>query len=307
MAIDHLPTKVQVNSRQKPEMTLDADYQYCREVMLGASKNYSFASRFLPREKRHHVEALYAFLRVGDDRVDVSHNGFSSRKAAIEDWERVYWRAFSSGSSPHPVMRAYLNTAIECDIPADTMIPYFRAMKEDLTITRFEKFSDLLHYMEGSAMTVGRGMMYIMGIQPGLGFPEVTQYADALSIAMQLSNFWRDIAYDWSIGRVYLPQEDLHRFGVTEDDLAAKRVTPQFIDLMEFEIQRTEAYFSKAKLGVSMLAAGQWGIMSGLEIYRAILTGIRRSRYDVYHTKAGASDLNKLGLVINAWWHTRAS
>jgi phytoene/squalene synthetase len=87
------------------------DYAHCRAVMRRASKNYSFASNFLPKDRLRHVEALYAFLRVGDDWVDVSHSGFASPLAAIEDWERLYWSAFERGGSPHPVMRAYLNTA----------------------------------------------------------------------------------------------------------------------------------------------------------------------------------------------------
>ena len=125
-----------------------ADYAYCAEVMRKASKNYSFASAFLPAENRPHVEALYALLRVGDDRVDVSHEGFDSPLEAIDDWERTYWKAFETGASDHPVMRAYLDTAIKFRIPVDTMVAYFRAMKEDLIYTRFPTFADLLHYMD---------------------------------------------------------------------------------------------------------------------------------------------------------------
>lgn len=284
--------------------TLQQDYFYCRQVMRSVSKNYSFASRFLPKEKLQHVEALYAFLRVGDDRVDVSDSGFASPLAAIEDWEHLYWSAFELGSSPHPVMRAYLNTARQCGIPAETMLPYFRAMKEDLTITRYPTFADLLHYMEGSAIAVGRGMTCIMGIKSPCSYAEVLPYADALSIAMQLSNFWRDIGGDWKIGRVYIPQEDLQRFGVSEAHLAAGQVTPGFVALMEFEFARTESYYQQARLGVPRLAAGQWGVQSGLEIYRSILTIIRRRGYNVFSQRASASELHKLSLVSRAWLST---
>ncbi len=285
--------------------TLQQDYFYCRQVMRSVSKNYSFASRFLPKEKLHHVEALYAFLRVGDDRVDVSHSGFASALEAIEDWERSYWRAFDTRNSPDPVLRAYLNTAHQCGIPAETMLPYFRAMKEDLTITRYPTFADLLHYMEGSAMTVGRGMTCILGIKSPYCYADVLPYADALSIAMQLSNFWRDIAYDWKIGRVYIPQEDMQRFGVSETHLAAGQVTPDFVALMEFEFARTESYYQQARLGVPQLAAGQWGVQSGLEIYRSILTIIRCRGYNVFsQRRASASELHKLSLVSRAWLST---
>jgi phytoene synthase len=306
MAVDRLLSDANMAIGQMNQPELQNDYRYCRKVMRGASKNYSFASHFLPRHKLHHVEALYAFLRVGDDRVDVTHQGFASREHAIDDWEQAYWQAIDTGSSDHPVMRAYLNTAQVCGIPAETMIPYFRAMKEDLRVSRFATFDDLLHYMEGSAMTVGRGMMYIMGIKPQYSFTQVMPYADALSVAMQLSNFWRDIAYDWSIGRVYIPQEDMQRFGVSEGDLAARRVTHNFIDLLKFEIERTESYYQQARLGIPMLANGQWGVLSGLEIYRAILTGIESQDYCVFTKRAGASFFGKLSLVSKAWWLSRS-
>lgn len=276
------------------------DYAVCRRVMLAASRNYSFASRFLPRAKRHHVEALYALMRVGDDRVDVSHAGFASPLDAINDWERTYWQAFETGHSEHPVMRAYLNTAREHDIPAEVMAPYFRAMRDDLTVHRFPTFQDLVHYMEGSAMTVGRAMTYILGVRQPYTVQDTLPYADSLSVAMQLSNFWRDIGQDWKIGRVYLPLDDLRRYGVSEDDIAAARLTPQFVALLEFEIERTEAYYRRARAGVARLASGRWGVMCGLEIYRAILGDIRRHGYDVYTRRRGTTVLQKVGLVLRA-------
>jgi phytoene synthase len=283
------------------------DYAVCHQIMRRASKNYSFASNFLPLDRLHHVEALYALLRVGDDRVDVSHNGFKSPLAAIENWERSYWRALETGDSPHPVMRAYLNTALECGIPKETMSAYFRAMKDDLTITRFPTFDDLMTYMEGSAIPVGRGMTYILGVRVPHTLQDALPGADALSVAMQLSNFWRDIGQDYEfIGRIYLPQEDMARFNYTEDDLRARRINSNLIRLLEFEFERTQRYYAQARDSVKMLAAGNWGIMTSLEVYSAILTNIRRNRYDVFTRRAGASKLQKLGLLARAWWLNRS-
>jgi phytoene synthase len=270
--------------------------------MRGASKNYSFASRFLPEDKVIHVEALYAVMRIGDDLVDVHHQGDAAR-AAIDDFQFQYWSAFEAGDSPNPVLRAYLDTARRFDIPADLLRPYFRAMIDDLTITRFPTFGDLIHYMEGSALPVGRVMAHILGTRTRR-IADVYEQADALSIAMQLSNFWRDVGQDWSIGRVYIPQEDLQRFGYSEDDLANCRINRDFIDLMEFEIARAEQYYQVARQGVGLLASGQWGVMSGLEIYRAILGSIRRNGYDVFTRRADTSKLHKLGLVARSRWLT---
>lgn len=278
------------------------DYRACQQIMRGASRNYSFATAFLPPDKRPHVAALYAFLRVGDDRVDVSHEGFRTPEEAIDDWEVSYWRAFERGASPHPVLRAYLNTALTFGIPVGTMGAYFRAMKEDLRITRFPRFADLLHYMDGSSIPVGRAMTRILGVREPFSMKQALARADCLAIAMQLSNFWRDIGQDWRLGRVYIPQEDLDRFQVSEEDLAAGRVTEHLVELLEFEIGRAEEYYAEARTGVDMLATGRWGVLNGLVIYRAILQGIRRNRYDVFHQRAGTGSLRKVGLVLDAWW-----
>lgn len=283
---------------------LAADYRHCHAIMRSASKNYSAASCFLPRDKVQHVAALYAVMRVGDDRVDVAHDGFSSPQAAIEDWRNSYWRAFETGDSPHPVLRAYLHTARQFNISPDLLAPYFRAMLEDLSITRFPTFADLMHYMEGSAIPVGRVMTHILGTTIH-HIPDIYPSADALSIAMQLSNFWRDIGEDWRRGRIYIPQEDMERFGYTEADLAAGRINSRLIELLEFEFARTEQYYIQARQGIAHLASGRLGVISALAFYRAILPGIRRNGYDVFSRRAGASTARKLALLARSWWQVR--
>lgn len=287
------------------ELASRQDYDCCRQVMHSASRNYSFAANFLPAAKRHHVEALYAFLRVGDDRVDVGHGGFASAEAAIEDWQRSYRQAFRRGTSPHPVLRAYLNTACTFDIPHEVMTPFFRAMKGDLTVSRFPTFGDLLDYMAGSAIPVGRAMTYILGVAPPFTLEQALARADSLSIAMQLSNFWRDIGEDWDRGRVYIPQDDMQLFGVQEADLAARRATPALRRLLAFEAARTQDYYRHAAEGVSMLATGRWGVQSGLLIYQAILSSLERKGFNPFSGRARASDLKKIWLVARAWLQTR--
>lgn len=278
-----------------------ADYHTCREIMRTASKNYTFASFFFPRKILPHVEALYALMRIGDDRVDVSHHGFEDPLQAIDDWENQYWEAFAMGDSPEPVLRAYLNTAYQFDIPPNLMTPYFRAMRDDLTLTRFPTFADLLYYVEGSAMTVGRAMTRILGVNHPYHVEDVIPEADSLSIAMQLSNFWRDIGYDWNIGRVYLPQEDMERFKYSEDDLKNQRITQNLIDLLEFEIERTESYYQVAQKSIPKLRGGKWAVWNGLEIYRAILKSIRKNKYDVFTRRAGTSTIQKAAITIKTF------
>lgn len=277
------------------------DYAECRRVMLAASKNYSFASRFFPPHKRKFVEALYALVRIGDDLVDVSHDGFASPLAAIEAWQRAYEAAFQSGGSDHPVLRAYLDTATRFEIPRQVMAPYFRAMKSDLYISRFATFADLLQYIEGSAAPVGQAMSYILEARKPFRVADCLPGADCLATAMQLSNFWRDVGEDWRLRRrIYIPQEDMARFGYTEDDLQAQRVDERLIALLEFQFRRTEAYYRRARQAVGLLASGRWAVMLGLEVYRAIIPAIRRSQYDVFTQRASVTPARRLGLVLKA-------
>lgn len=288
-----------------PDIASSEDYAVCRRIMRAASKNYSSASNYLPGDLLPHVEALYALMRVGDDRVDVSHEQFASPRLAIDDWERCYVDAFQYGYSPHPVMRAYLDTALRFGIPQDTMRPYFRAMREDLTVVRYPQFADLLHYMEGSALPVGRAMTYILGVRHPYILADALPGADSLSIAMQLSNFWRDIAEDWQRGRIYIPKEDMDLFNLSEDVIAAGKPSPKFIELMEYQFDRTQRYYEHARRAVPMLAAGRWAVMSALEIYAAIIPSIRSAGYDVFTRRAGTNTFRKLGLAVKAFWQVR--
>lgn len=301
----HLDSISAVPPRTTLSAATEADYAICWQIMRRASRNYTFASRYLPADKLPYVAALYAFMRVGDDRVDVSHSGFQSALEAIDDWERTYWEAFELGHSPHPVMRAYLDMSARFNIPPETMSSYFRAMRADLTTTRYPTFADLLTYMDGSAIPVGRAMTYILGVRAPYSIADAFPGADSLAIAMQLTNFWRDIGSDWRIGRVYLPLEDMQRYGYDETLLSQERITPNFIDLMEFEFERTEAYYTTARQSVKMLACGNWAVMSALEIYSSILASIRRNRYDVFSRRAGSRSIRKLGLVFKSYWRLK--
>jgi 15-cis-phytoene synthase len=163
-----------------------------------------------------------------------------------------------------------------------------------------------MHYMEGSAIPVGRAMIRILGLRSSQNSAQQAAQAmagaDSLAVAMQLSNFCRDVGQDWSLGRVYLPQEDLRRFEYTEADLAAGRVSPRFVDLMEFQFARIEGYYRAARSAVRLLAGGRWGVMAGLEIYRGILNAIRQNGYDVFRRRAAPGRWRKAGLALRALW-----
>jgi phytoene synthase len=122
---------------------------------------------------------------------------------------------------------------------------------------------------------------------------------------MQLSNFWRDIGEDWQRGRIYIPKEDLDLFNLSEDVIAAGKPTPEFIELMEYQFDRTQRYYAHARQAVPMLAAGRWAVMSALEIYAAIIPSIRSAGYDIFTNRAGTNTFRKLGLAVKALWQVR--
>lgn len=154
-------------------------------------------------------------------------------------------------------------------------------------------------------MPVGRAMTHILGVRPGSTLEEALPRADSLSIAMQLSNFLRDIGEDWDRGRVYLPQDEMRRFGVREEDLAECRLTPALAQLLQYQVDRVEAYYRYAMPGVRMLGSGRWGVWSGLYIYRGIVRSLRRRKFDPFGSRLRASDPMKLALVAWAWLRAR--
>lgn len=177
-------------------------------------------------------------------------------------------------------------------------------MRDDLSITRFPTFDDLLYYMDGSAIPVGRAMCHILGTNTA-DVSNAYPAADSLSIAMQLSNFWRDIGEDWQRGRVYLPEEDMDLFGYSEEQLAAGIVNENFVALLNFEIARTREYYAKAREGIGFLTSGRWGVMNALHIYSAILDHIEENKYNVFAQRASAPLWRKIWLVSKAGWQAR--
>lgn len=301
MAVEDRLLTNSLSHKEAINHSIKEDYVECQRIMRSASKNYTLASYFLPREKRQHVEALYALVRIGDDLVDVNHNGFKSASAAIKSWHNQYWQAFETGDSPHPVLRAYIHTAQKFDIPIELMNPYFQAMSEDLTITRFPRFEHLLHYIDGSAIPVGRAMCHILGTYTS-EVSDAYSAAESLAIAMQLSNFWRDIAEDWDRGRIYIPLEDLDRFQYTEKDIENQQLNENFIKLMEYQFERTELYYEQAYQGIKLLRSGQWAVLNALNLYRSIIDSIRQNNYDVFTQRASAPTLMKVWMVTSSIW-----
>jgi phytoene synthase len=273
-------------------VTLDESYARCRELNKRYGTTYYWSTKVLPRVKQHHVWALYAFCRYADDIVDdLGPVSVERRADALADFGNRFFLDLAAGSSDDPVLKAVVHTVKAFDIDPDCFRRFLRSMTMDLTVATYETWDDLLVYMDGSAAVIGEMMLPIL--EPLR--PEATAHARDLGNAFQLTNFLRDIAEDLDRNRQYVPQEDLRRFGV---DLTPRRCTPEFVELMRFEIARCRELYVSADLGLAMLPTESAKCIGAARVlYGRILDKIEEQHYDVFAKRARVSTAEKALMV----------
>jgi 15-cis-phytoene synthase len=273
-------------------LSLAEAYELCRKVQKTHSRTYYFSTRLFPAEVRPHVQALYAFMRYADEIVDTPHDlPLDAQLAVLEEFEAETLAAVSGEEVPNPILRAYADTVNRCGIDPETISAFMQSMKMDTRVFRYPTYSDLETYTYGSAAVVGLMMCRVVGVAD----ERADRHAEALGVAMQLSNFLRDIAEDWRRGRVYLPTEDLARFGYAEQDLASDIVDERFVALMRFEIDRARGLYKVADEGMKYIPRGRrFPVVVARELYAAILDRIEAQHYDVFSRRAQVSRPAKL-------------
>ena len=275
-------------------VTLEQSYARCRQLNRRYGTTYYWSTHLLPPVKRHHVHALYGFCRYADDIVDALDSTATpaERQAALADFGDRFFVDLARGTSDDVVLKAVVHTVKAFDIDPDCFRRFLRSMAMDFTVETYETFEDLLDYMDGSAAVIGEMMLPIL--EPTA--PEAYGHARDLGIAFQLSNFWRDVAEDLDRGRVYLPQEDLRKFGA---DPWRREVTPEWCDLMAFEIARTRRYYESADLGIPLLPPTSARCIRGARLlYSGILTEIEKAGYDVFATRVRVPTWKKLAVAF---------
>ena len=276
--------------------SLTASYDVCRRLNRAHGRTYYFAAQFLPRASRHHVHALYGFARYADDLVD--HMALSwdadQRRRAFESWVAAFEAALDTGRTTDPVLLAVVHTVRELQIRRDDLRAFLASMAMDLTVTRYATYADLYAYVYGSAGVIGAMMLPVLGATD----PRARDRAVDLGIAFQLTNFLRDVAEDFDRGRIYLPVEDLDRFGISPDDFAARRVTPAFRRLLAFEAERTRALYRRAEAGWTLLPpASRRCIRIAHRLYSEILDRLEAGDYDVFRRRAAVPSTRKLAVA----------
>lgn len=285
------------DSYRMPETTptLAEARAWCKHLAESHYENFHVASWFLPEALRPHFHAIYAYCRVSDDLGDEVGNA-ESALALLDFWDRELDACYE-GRVRHPVFVALAETIRACSIPKAPFADLLTAFRQDQTVMRYRTMQDVLAYCRYSANPVGRLVLYTCGHADEERF----RLSDATCSALQLANFWQDVRVDFAKGRIYLPQEDMQRFGVTEETIAKGVATPGFRALLDYEVDFARRLFDEGLALIDMVGrdlALDLDLFSrgGLEILRAI----ERQDYDVLSARPAITKRAKLALALRA-------
>jgi squalene synthase HpnC len=289
---DALPASYRI-----PEVapTLDEARAWCRRLAESHYENFHVASWFLPPALRSHFHSIYAYCRVSDDLGD-EVGSTASALALLNLWGRELDACYQ-GHARHPVFVALAETIRACSIPKQPFADLLVAFRQDQTVTRFETMRDVLAYCHYSANPVGRLVLYACGEQSEEHF----RLSDLTCSALQLANFWQDVRVDFGKNRIYIPLEDMRRFGVGEETIASGIATPEFRALLRHEVDYARALFFE---GLPLIGKVNRDLALDLDLFSRggleILRAIERQDYDVLSRRPAITKRTKLGLALRA-------
>ncbi len=291
---------------------IEKAYRYCETVTKTHAKSFYFAAKFLPKAKRQAVYPIYAFCRHVDDAVDDAESSSEEKVVeAIEKWkailDEIYQIAETKDQRPKTkdqnlVLFAWQDLLETHKIPQNLPLELMQGVLMDTHTKRYETFDELYVYCYRVASTVGLMSSEILGYLDKIAL----RYAEALGIAMQLTNILRDVKEDAAIGRIYLPQEDLRKFGVSKEQIFAGEMSENFIKMMKFQIERARDYYRTGENGISLLEKdSRFTVLLASRIYARILDEIERQNYDVFTRRAHTTSAQKLLSIPKIWSEAR--
>ena len=277
-------------------------HRAARALLKHHGKSYYFSTRLFPRELQEATCALYAFVRLPDEIVDNSPQETPDEIAAVRtqllDFLETWKVAYNDGNSGDEILDFAAHIFHKYQVPFEYSESFLHAMIQDTEQTRYADYQDLERYMYGSASCVGLMMSHIIGFKS----PETLGYATQLGNAMQLTNFLRDIDEDYQQrGRVYMPQDELKQFGLSDDDIAQRRFSPAFREFMQFQVERAHRLYDEANRGIALLnPQGRFAVASASTLYRAILDKLEAQNFDPFAGRAATSGVEKVALLRQA-------
>ena len=273
--------------------------EYCRRLARSHYENFSVASWFLPGQLRQHFFNVYAYCRISDDLGDEVGDGAASLQL-LDQWEAELNACYDgqlTRGPRHPVFVALAETVRRFEIPKHEFADLLSAFRQDQSVSRYETFNDLLGYCRYSANPVGHLVLYLCGYRDS----ERQQLSDCTCTALQLANFWQDVSADFAKGRIYLPLEDLRRFGVSEAVIRDGENTSAFCEMMKFEVERAREWFAQ---GLPLVANVNRALAIDIELFsrggQEILNAIERQDYAVLGRRPAISKPRKLALLARA-------
>ena len=279
-------------------VTLEESYRHSCQIARKTAKNFYYSFLVMPREKRQAMCAIYAFMRRSDDIADSAANPAVALEG-LRKWRAEVDEALAErGEARDPILLALCDTVQRYSIPQKHFHEVLDGTEMDQTTTRYATFDDLYKYCYRVASAVGLVVLPIFGYKD----PAALAPAEACGIAFQLTNILRDVKEDARLGRIYLPLEDLKKFGVSENDITSANATPQFLELMKFEAARARQYYDKAKPLLTMVhpdSRGTLAVMLG--IYSGILRKIEQKNFAVFDERIRLSPAEKLWIVARHW------
>jgi len=267
---------------------LTQSYEECKRLNALHGKTYYLATLLLPATKRPPVHALYGFARYADEIVDDLASTLTpeEKAVALRTWGDTVLADLRAGQSNDLIGRALVDTVKKYAIPLEYFDAFMVSMEMDLTVTRYQTYDDLMTYVYGSAVVIGLEMLPILGYSD----PRAIEAATALGTAFQLANFIRDIGEDIDRGRIYMPLDDLARFGVTEGMLLKRQLTPEIVEAIKYQIARVRDLQDKAEAGIQYLdPISRPCIRAASELYCGIVDEIEANGYDIFNKRATTS------------------
>jgi 15-cis-phytoene synthase len=279
---------------QFPGETIKSSYRYCKVLTSIHSKSFFMASALLPKEKRRAIRALYAFCRTTDDIIDTQG---CHGESYLQVWRERSIRCIPRANDP--VLEAWVETKKKYKIPTSYVQQLLDGVASDVKIHRYQNFQELTVYCYGVASTVGLMSMHIIGFND----ESAIRYAVKLGVALQLTNILRDIAEDYKMGRVYLPQDELQQFGITSKHLEDGINDENWQAFMKFQIARVRSIYAEAWPGINLLhPSGRLAIAAAATFYKAILNKIEERNYDVFSGRASLGKWAKIKMIPGIWY-----